>query len=110
VNKRLSGVISLLVIGGLTLGFGCGDRATPLAQTGQHANTLGERKPPLNYLLFLPQEYQEESQDQWPLILFLHGLGKRGSDLDNLEILKEVGPPMLVEQPNVQRITSGKST
>jgi predicted peptidase len=85
-------------MGGMMLCIGCGNRATPLVQAGQHANTLGERKSPLNYLLYLPQEYQEESQDHWPLMLFLHGLGKRGDDLNDLEILKEVGPSMLIEQ------------
>jgi predicted peptidase len=45
----------------------------------------------MNYLLYLPQGY--ESQDKWPLLLFLHGGGERG---DDIELLKIHGPPKLV--------------
>ena len=31
----------------------------------------------LNYLLFLPQDYNAKSGQRWPLILFLHGAGER---------------------------------
>ena len=34
----------------------------------------------LNYLLYLPPDY--DKQDRWPVILFLHGRGERGNDLD----------------------------
>lgn len=46
------------------------------------------------YLIYLPEEY-EEQQKIWPLLLFLHGLGERGN---NLELVKKHGPPKLVEQ------------
>jgi len=39
------------------------------------------------YLLVLPQGY-EKTGKKWPLVLFLHGSGERGSDL---EILKRQG-------------------
>jgi predicted peptidase len=42
----------------------------------------------LNYLLYLPPEY--ESRDDWPLILFLHGRGESG---DDLELVKKHGLP-----------------
>jgi predicted peptidase len=35
----------------------------------------------LNYLLFLPENYQAKSGKAWPLILFLHGSGERGKDV-----------------------------
>src|SRR5437870_2112014 len=35
----------------------------------------------VNYLLFLPQDYEAKSQKRWPLILFLHGAGERGTDV-----------------------------
>src|SRR5215472_8407438 len=35
----------------------------------------------LNYLLFLPKDYIGKSQKRWPLMLFLHGAGERGSDI-----------------------------
>ena len=42
----------------------------------------------LDYLLYLPPDY--DKQDRWPLILFLHGYGERGSDL---ELVKKHGLP-----------------
>jgi predicted peptidase len=46
-----------------------------------------------NYLLFLPQQY--EKQGAWPLILFLHGAGERGSDLEQVKVN---GLPGMVEE------------
>ncbi len=48
----------------------------------------------LNYLLSLPKGY-EESDKQWPMILFLHGAGESG---DELAKVKRHGPPKLVQQ------------
>jgi predicted peptidase len=45
------------------------------------------------YLLYLPEGYGKEGT-KWPLVLFLHGSGERGTDL---ELVKKHGPPMLVE-------------
>ncbi len=45
------------------------------------------------YLLFLPDGYNE--QKSWPMILFLHGAGERG---DDLELVKMHGPPKIVEE------------
>jgi predicted peptidase len=44
----------------------------------------------LDYLLFIPRDYQEGSTILWPLILFLHGRGESG---DNLNIVKHHGIP-----------------
>ena len=40
----------------------------------------------MNYLLFLPADYEEDVGKMWPLILFLHGWGERGNTLDDLEL------------------------
>ncbi len=45
----------------------------------------------MDYLLALPKGYDE--QESWPLVLFLHGAGERG---DNLDLVKKHGPPKLV--------------
>ncbi|MBZ0300433.1 MAG: prolyl oligopeptidase family serine peptidase [Anaerolineae bacterium] len=52
---------------------------TPESFTAQVTQTVG-----LDFLLYLPPDY--ESQAAWPLILFLHGYGERGSDLDLVAI------------------------
>lgn len=43
------------------------------------------------YLLYLPRGY--DASRRWPLLLFLHGAGERGDDLDAVAIH---GPPRLV--------------
>lgn len=50
-------------------------------------------KVKMNYLLFLPEGYGKGEQ-AWPLILFLHGAGERGNDLN---LVKKHGPPKIVE-------------
>lgn len=47
-----------------------------------------------DYLLYLPEGYGEARQE-WPLLLFLHGAGERG---DDLELVKKHGPPKIVEE------------
>jgi predicted peptidase len=51
-----------------------------------------ERKQVLaaDYLLFLPEGYDASSKKHWPLILFLHGAGERGS---NIWLVAKHGPP-----------------
>lgn len=47
----------------------------------------------IDYLLYLPRGYQD-SNKEWPLMLFLHGAGESGSDLSKV---KTHGPPKIVE-------------
>jgi predicted peptidase len=42
----------------------------------------------LKYLLYLPKDY--DAQKSVPMMLFLHGMGERG---DDLELVKKHGPP-----------------
>jgi predicted peptidase len=53
------------------------------------------RQVRLNYLLFLPEGYGADPQQTWPLILFLHGAGERG---DDLELVKKHGIAKVAEQ------------
>ena len=48
----------------------------------------------LQYLLYLPPDYKNDSKE-WPLVLFLHGAGERGTDLN---LVNRNGPTKLVEQ------------
>src|SRR5262245_6136123 len=52
------------------------------------------KKLRLGYLLYLPADYQPKSPKRWPLILFLHGAGERGT---NLSLVTMHGPPKLVK-------------
>jgi predicted peptidase len=62
-------------------------------ETGQQAKELNRATTvKLQYLLSLPKDYAE--QESWPVLLFLHGAGERGSDLN---LVKKHGPPKLIE-------------
>ena len=37
------------------------------------------RKTQMQYLLYLPADYKPKGPHRWPLMLFLHGAGERGT-------------------------------
>lgn len=45
------------------------------------------------FLLYLPQEFKKDGK-KWPLIVFLHGSGERGDDLEKVKVH---GPPKMLE-------------
>jgi predicted peptidase len=47
------------------------------------------------YLHYLPPGYEADPTRRWPLILFLHGAGERG---DDIEMIKKHGLPKLIAQ------------
>jgi len=47
-----------------------------------------------NYLLYLPKDYTEK-EEEFPLVLFLHGAGERGNDLEKVKVH---GLPRLVNE------------
>jgi predicted peptidase len=49
-------------------------------------------KVEMDYLLYLPKGYEKGDKD-WPLVLFLHGGGESGTDLEKVKVH---GPPKLV--------------
>ena len=49
----------------------------------------------LDYLLSLPESYDADSAKNWPLVVFLHGAGERGDDLEKVSIH---GPPKRVRE------------
>jgi predicted peptidase len=42
------------------------------------------RRATLPYLLYKPPQY--EARDSWPLVMFLHGMGERGTDLTRVPL------------------------
>jgi predicted peptidase len=78
----------------LALSIALGTVGLQAAETAQKAAKLDTRVPvTLNYLVAVPADY--DAKEAWPLLLFLHGAGERG---DDLEIVKKHGPPKLLEQ------------
>jgi hypothetical protein len=81
-------------------------------RVGQHAYSsaleAGTSSATISYLLYLPQGYGSGRAGRWPLILFLHGMGERGSDLEALkrhplpEMLETRGDfPFIVVSPQL---------
>jgi predicted peptidase len=63
-------------------------------KTGEKVSAAAE----MSYLLYLPEAYGKDAgpaAKKWPLVLFLHGAGERGNDIEKVKIH---GPPKLVEQ------------
>jgi len=61
------------------------------------ANPVDETKTEIvKYLLFLPTDESAKTDDGFPLLLFLHGAGERG---DNIEAVKTHGPPKFCDNP-----------
>ncbi|MBN2021034.1 MAG: dienelactone hydrolase family protein [Sedimentisphaerales bacterium] len=46
-----------------------------------------------NYLLYLPVDYGKDAKKKWPMIMFLHGAGERGN---NLNLVTKHGPPKMI--------------
>ncbi|MCC9137136.1 hypothetical protein ACFSKU_20765 [Pontibacter silvestris] len=46
------------------------------------------------YKIYFPASYEDQPEKKWPLILFLHGAGERGN---NLELLKRQGLPQYLQ-------------
>ncbi|WP_440119216.1 prolyl oligopeptidase family serine peptidase [Paenibacillus sp. QZ-Y1] len=67
-----------------------------MSQTGHQLVKEITKTVTLDYLLHIPETQEPTEPDQkWPVILFLHGAGERGNDL---EMLKRNGVPYIVEQ------------
>jgi len=64
------------------------DTQVPASYTGDFAIKVS-----CHYLLSKPEGYEADAARKWPLVIFLHGSGERGSDL---ELLKKHGPPKLI--------------
>lgn len=66
---------------------------SPGSQSAQMLNKTITRVVKLNYLLYLPKEYGKDPAQKWPLMLFLHGAGESGSELEKVKVH---GPPKLI--------------
>ena len=85
--RRYGHLLTSLLLGGLLAA--CSPWWS--TRTGQPLTGSFERKVSVSgqYLIYLPKGYSW-SGDPWPLLLFLHGSGERGDDLDRVKLH---GPP-----------------
>lgn len=72
------------------------EQPTPGKQVAQELEVKVEGHDPekLGYWLYLPKDYKQGVAKK-PLLLFLHGAGERGTDLN---VVKKHGPPKLVPE------------
>lgn len=67
---------------------------TPNAQSSHSVELEREVVDGARYMIYLPKGYDHSSVNRWPLILFLHGAGERGVDID---LVKKHGPIKVAE-------------
>jgi len=93
----LSSVISVTLPLCLIVGAYASDEANTSVskQQAQKFETQITMTVGLNYLLYLPKGYNSDKKEKYPLILFLHGAGERGDDLNRVKVH---GIPKIVEQ------------
>jgi predicted peptidase len=93
--------ITCLLVATAALTVGTGLRTIAAETTNQMPKQFQFQKSEtveINYLLFLPEGYNADSTKKWPLILFLHGAGERGTDIWKVTVH---GPPKIVKtQPD----------
>lgn len=70
----------------------CASQVAPNLVDAEVETTIKET---LSYYLYYPDDYLEEPEKEFPILLFLHGGGESG---DSLATLKRSGPPKLIEQ------------
>lgn len=89
---------SLLFLLGIVVLTGCAAvqspssrvTAAPGTQVRQHFKGVVTRTHELDYLLYVPKPDPAHPGKRWPLVLFLHGAGERGT---NVNVVAVHGPP-----------------
>lgn len=89
----ITGVVALIMTSLLNNGCTSMQKTKP-ASGRHHFEQEVKVSAKLDYLLYVPEE-APTAGTKWPLILFLHGAGERGNDL---ELVKRNGPPKLVTE------------
>jgi predicted peptidase len=92
--KNLHVVVGLV---GLAFLVGCATSVTSPPTAGQQARSLHRRVTrafETQYLLYLPAGFEAHGKRRYPLLIFLHGSGEAGHDLNKLKVQ---GPPRIVE-------------
>ncbi|MGH8263840.1 MAG: prolyl oligopeptidase family serine peptidase, partial [Steroidobacteraceae bacterium] len=89
----------------------CACLETQAPGAGQHPQILHRRVTRTfdsHYLLFLPAGFQAHGAQKYPLLIFLHGSGEAGDDLDRVKVQ---GPPKIVEsRPDFPFIVASPQT
>lgn len=86
----------LVVVAFLGLSFAAAQEQPPVPNSVEQPKSFKKvlkKQVGADYLLFLPKGYKSDKSKSWPLILFLHGAGERGT---NVWLVAKHGPPKIV--------------
>lgn len=81
-------IVAVILVISFFLLTGCSASKEWTLATGQHPHSFEKeviKKASLNFLLYLPKNYGEPGKT-YPLLMFLHGSGERGNDLNKLKV------------------------
>jgi predicted peptidase len=92
MRQCLPGLVAGVLIAGFSSVSSHGD--VP-GQQARRLDTTITKQVSLQYLLFLPQDYRQNESRKWPLMIFLHGAGERGT---NIDLVTVHGPPKIVKE------------
>jgi predicted peptidase len=92
MSGRIPALVAWAVLAGLTLPVTAQDKEPAGKQVPKKFEKEVKIKVEMDYLLYLPKEYGK-GEKEWPLVLFLHGAGESGTDLEKV---KAHGPPKLI--------------
>jgi predicted peptidase len=93
LSRYLVTVAIVGIVGAVPLPALADEKPSNTKQQDKHFEKEITVKVKLDYLLYLPEGYDKE-ETAWPLLLFLHGAGESGHDLNKVKIH---GPPKLIE-------------
>lgn len=90
-------LLSMLLLSGLVLvgRLEAREPLTPRRQVPRVFKSTTTVRHELRYLQYLPPGYSRDRDQRFPLVLFLHGAGERGT---NLNLVATHGPPRLVRE------------
>ena len=95
MSSSIQVCLTLSAVLSLAAGAGGVRAQTAGSQAAQTFNKQIVKTVSARYQLYLPEGYGKDANARWPLILFLHGAGERGEDVEKV---KAHGPPKLVAQ------------
>jgi predicted peptidase len=90
MKKRNRIILSYVIM--LLISLTTGSMISAQTQTKERARIV--RKTQLQYLSWFPSDYKTHKDQKFPLLIFLHGSGERGIEIDKV---KAWGPPSFVE-------------
>ena len=89
--RHVSAVTLAVLLGAAALvPVSAADRGLPIGRSVHRLSLHNPVADHVNYLLYVPPGYAQDTTSDWPLILFLHGSEQRGDDpslLDDMALL-----------------------